>query len=148
MMTTSPNQTAPSSPPRPVVVIRQDFEGGPLASEDEYLMDEAFAESVIKLDPAWSTMRSTILDILRVFDEHGDLRPRLRLVFPSLFARCDHHGRRNESSTSATNAEREEMGRLADAARQGRRDFHDPAALHPIQADPDLRPYLSEGRTS
>ena len=122
------------------VVPLTDFEDDPFATEDQYLVDEGFAEAVAKLEPNWSTMSSQLLSVLRALDEAGLLRPRLRARFPAAYAKYDYD--RQFVRDDETRPDWEELDILRGAFRVGRRHFDDPARIHPVQEHPVLRKYI------
>jgi hypothetical protein len=126
---------------RYTVIPLSDFEGDPFGTEDEYLVDEGFADAVGKLEPSWSTMSGQLLSVLHSFDESGLLRPVIRARFPAAYAQYEYD--RQFVRGDETRLEWAEFDTLRGALHIGRRDFDDPARVHPVQEDPTLGKYLS-----
>ncbi len=125
------------------VVPLADFAGEPLDSELQFAVDESFAEAVQKLAPEWTWTRDGLLTVLRAFDERGLLRPVLRARLPQTFALYDYQ--RPFASDADDRPDWAEFNHLRFALTIRRRQFEDPADLHPVQRDLVLAPYLERG---
>lgn len=129
--------------PQFTVVPSVEFEGPPLESEDAYLADDAFAKAVGELEPEWNWTASTMVDILRAFDDSGSLLPMLRVRLPDAYARYDYEYQFVPDDDR--NKRWPEFERLRYAMYAGRRSFEDPARQHPLQSRIELAPYLEAG---
>jgi len=122
------------------VVPRPGFEEDPFETEEEFLIDDRFADALIKLEPSWTSMSGQLLGVLRAFDEAALLRPRFRARLPFAYAQYEYD--RQFVRDDETREEWEEFDAIRYALMGHRRHFEDPASVHPVQASSRLRQYL------
>jgi hypothetical protein len=131
-----------------LAVPLDDFEGDPLTTEDAYLRDDEFADQVLKLEPDWARMRSGVTAQLRLFDECGLLRPKLRIELPRDYAIYDAQRGRQKVHTPVSDVAFQQFDTIREVLWTRRRHFEDPVRRHPLEGRAELAPYLGMGSSA
>lgn len=134
-----------ASPTRYTAPVLDAYPGDPRDSEHEYLTVERLADAVLKLAPEWHVTTASLVNVLRVLDECGLLRPRLRLRFTETYAWWHWHQAPNPVRDSLSPEDHARFEHIEHAMNVGRQHFDDPARRHPLQEDALLTAYLEPG---